>query len=163
MAGTPLHVRLDQPLDTRRNQPGDRFTATLTQPVRVRNEIVIPGGTQFQGRVMAADASGRLTGRAHLALMLDSFRRGGREYRISTRTVEQVSGSHKGRNTALIGGGAVLGGALGAIFGGGKGAALGAVAGGGAGTAGAAATGKKEVSLPAETALTFSLSSPLRM
>ena len=43
------------------------------------------------------------------------------------------------------------------IGGGGKGAAIGALAGGGAGTAGAAFTGNKEITLPAESALTFKL------
>ena len=50
-------------------------------------------------------------------------------------------------------GGALLGG----LAGGGKGALIGSMIGAGAGTAGAAATGKKEISLPAETRMTFYL------
>lgn len=48
-----------------------------------------------------------------------------------------------------------MGALLGGIFGGGKGAAIGAGAGAGAGTVGAAATGKKEAAIPAESTLTF--------
>ena len=38
-----------------------------------------------------------------------------------------------------------------------------ALAGGGAGTAGAAFTGNKEITLPAETALTFKLKQPIEV
>src|ERR1044071_1452126 len=31
-SGTPIHVRLNQALDTRRNRAGDKFTATLAKP-----------------------------------------------------------------------------------------------------------------------------------
>jgi len=54
-----------------------------------------------------------------------------------------------------------LGALIGGIAGHGGGAAIGAVAGGGAGTAGAAATGKHEIHLAAETALTFRLRHPI--
>ena len=64
---------------------------------------------------------------------------------------------HKGRNAKAIGGGAAAGAIIGALAGGGKGAAIGAGAGGAAGTAGAAATGKKNVSFPVESILTFTI------
>ena len=68
----------------------------------------------------------------------------------------------KGKRTGvLIGGGAGVGAAIGAIAGGGKGAAIGALAGGGAGTAGSAYTGNKEIVLPAESAVAFALKAPL--
>jgi len=50
---------------------------------------------------------------------------------------------------------------LGALLGGKKGAAVGAVAGAGGGTATAYATGKKDIVLPAESVLRFSLREPL--
>lgn len=57
----------------------------------------------------------------------------------------------------IPGGTATAGAVIGAIAGGGKGVAIGAGAGAAAGTAGAAATGKQDVSLPAETVLTFTI------
>jgi len=54
-----------------------------------------------------------------------------------------------------------VGAAIGAIAGGGKGAAIGAAAGAAAGTAGAAATGKMDVRLPAESILTYRLATPV--
>jgi hypothetical protein len=47
---------------------------------------------------------------------------------------------------------------IGGLAGGGKGAAIGSVAGAGAGTGVAAATGKMEARVPAESALTFTAS-----
>src|SRR4051795_9634833 len=46
-SGTGLHVRIDQSIDTRRNRPGDRFSATLTQPVEIGGKVLLPAGTAF--------------------------------------------------------------------------------------------------------------------
>jgi hypothetical protein len=161
--GTSLRVRLDAGIDTRRNRAGDEFTGTLRAPVVVRGETVLPAGTRFRGHVTEASASGRLEGRPVLGLTLDSFRVEGREYPVRTSSVERVGPAHKKRNAFLIGGGAGLGAAIGAIAGGGKGAAIGALAGGGAGTAGAAATGKEELAIPAEAVLAFTVRQPVQM
>jgi hypothetical protein len=161
--GARLRVRLDQTIDTRRNRPGDAFTATLSAPLLVNSDTVLPTGTRVRGHVTESAASGRMKGRARLGVTLDSFHAAGREHAIHTSAVERVGAAHKKRNGILIGGGAGLGAAIGAIAGGGKGAAIGALAGAGAGTAGAAATGKEELTLPAETALVFTLRAPVRM
>jgi len=161
--GTPLHVRVDASIDTRRNRAGDQFTATLSQPIEVEGRAVVPAGTEFSGHVTMAGASGRLKGRAALGLKLDAFRLNGREYPIQTTSVDRVSAAHKKRNAILIGGGTGLGAALGAIAGGPKGALIGAGAGAAAGTAGAAATGKREVAIRAETLLRFTLRAPVDM
>ena len=120
-------------------------------------------GTVFTGHVTTADESGRLKGRAVLGVTLDTFRRGGRDYQVQTNRVTRVSAAHKKHNAGFIAGGAGLGAAIGALAGGGKGAGIGALAGGAAGTAGAAATGKFQVSLPAESRVTFSLAAPGRL
>jgi hypothetical protein len=161
--GTSLHVRLDDAIDTRRNHAGDRFEATLYRPLEKNGSTILPPGTVFIGHITAAKASGRLAGRASLALTLDAFRYEGREYRISTDSVQRVSANHKKRNIGFIAGGTGLGATIGALAGGGKGAAIGAAAGAGAGTATAAATGKKQVGVAAETAMTFRLESPVRI
>ena len=160
---TALRVRLDQTISTKTNSPGDAFTATLAAPLVVDGETVLPRGTRFGGHVAVAAPSGRFKGRAQLVLSLDTFRRDGKEYEIDTKNVGRVSSSHKKRNAFLIGGGAGIGAAIGAIAGGGKGALIGAGAGAAAGTAGEAATGVKHVAMPAETLLRFTLSEPLRV
>lgn len=161
--GTPVHVRLDQTVDTRNNRAGDVVQATLYQPVMVGGRMVLPVGTRFRGHVTNADSSGRLKGRAYIGVTLDSFYLHGRSYPVMTTSADRASRSHKKRNGLLIGGGGGVGAALGAVAGGGVGALVGAGVGAAAGTAGAAATGKLEVSIPAETPLTFTLTSPVGM
>jgi hypothetical protein len=92
---------------------------------------------------------------------LFSFEVEGETYDIRTQAVTRVSGSHRDRNAALIGGGSGAGALVGALAGGGKGALIGAGAGAAAGTVGAAATGKKDVFLPVETRLQFRLKEPV--
>src|SRR5579864_4581449 len=161
--GTAIRVRLDETVDTRHKRPGDAFTATLAEPVGWHEKTLLPKGTTFQGHVAKSAESGRLKGRAVLALTLDSFELNGKTYKIDTSVDSRASAGHKKRNTVLIGGGAGLGAAIGAMAGGGKGALIGAGAGAAAGTGGAAATGKKDVAFPAETLLTFSLREPVSL
>jgi hypothetical protein len=158
-----MTVRINESLDTRTTNSGERFTAVLTRPVLVDGGTVLPAGTTFGGHVTASDSSGRMKGRAVLAVTLDTFRLRGGEHPIDTSSVQRVSSAHRNRNIAIIGGGAGIGAAIGAIAGGGKGAAIGALAGGGAGTAGAAATGKKHVGIAAESLLTFRLMAAVRI
>jgi hypothetical protein len=162
-AGTRVRVRLAETLNTERNNAGDKFSATLDSPLTVGENTIVPKGATFHGHVTTADSSGRLKGRAVMAVTLDSFEHNGKSYTVATSAQSRVSSGHKKRNTALIGGGAGLGAVLGAVAGGGKGAVIGAGAGAAAGTAGAAATGKQTVSFPVETLLTFSLKTPVRI
>ena len=155
--GTTIRVRLNETLDTRRNRSGDRFTASLVEPVQEEGRVLVPQGTVFTGHVTISAPSGRLKGRAVMGLTLDSFAINGASYPVVTSKASRVSARHKKRNLVLIGGGSGLGALIGGLAGGGKGALIGAGAGAAAGTAGAAATGKEQVALPAETLLTFRL------
>ena len=156
-AGTTFQARLNEALDTARNRPGDRFVASLHAPLQVNGKVVVPRGSQLRGHVTSAKPSGRLKGRGQLAVTLDSFVWGGNTYRISTSTPLRVTGSHKRRNLAWIGGGSGGGALIGGLAGGGPWALAAAGIGAGAGTAAAAITGKKHVYLPAESVIGFSL------
>jgi len=160
-AGTALRARIDTALDTRQNQAGDKFTATLEDAVMVDGKTAIPKGAILVGHVTESAASGRIKGRAEIGVTLDSVEVNGTKHAIQTNSIGHESSGHKKRNIGLIGGGAALGAALGAIAGGGKGAAIGAAAGAGAGTAGAAATGKQNAGIAAESLATFSLKAPV--
>ena len=61
----------------------------------------------------------------------------------------------------MIGGGAGLGAIIGGLAGGGKGALIGGLAGAGAGTAASAYTGNKDVIIPSESVVTFTLTAPV--
>jgi hypothetical protein len=162
-AGSNVRVRIDETLDTRRNRAGDHFTATLNEPLLVNGRETLPRGVQFAGHLTNAKASGRLKGRAAIGLTLDSFTYEGETYPISTARDSRVSTSHKKRNFLFIGGGAGAGAAIGALAGGGAGAAIGAGAGAAAGLTTAVITGKKNVTVPAETLLTFRLQEPINV
>jgi hypothetical protein len=160
---TAVAVRLDQALSTARNKTGDTFEASLDEPVMEGGKEVLPKGTKFTGHVTTSDASGRLQGRGVLGITLDSFDLKGQNYPVESSLDTRTTESHKKRNLELIGGGAGLGALIGGLAGGGKGAAIGAGAGAAAGTGTAAATGKKQVEVPAETVFRFTLKNPVKI
>jgi hypothetical protein len=159
--GTPIRIVLDQSLSSRQSRPGDRFEATLAEPIVIDSKTALPEGAQVEGVVVDARPSGRLHGRAELRLALQSVEGNGHTYRIRTNSSTRVGGRHKKRNIALIGGGAGGGALIGALAGGGKGLLIGAPVGAGVGTAAAYFTGKKNIRIPAESSLTFTLAEPL--
>lgn len=157
-AGTELHVVLDTTVSSRDSNAGDTFDATVTEPVVVGGQTVVPQHARARGTVVDARPSGRLSKPAMLSLALQSVQVNGAWVDVHTHELTMEGKSHKKRDAVAIGGGSALGAIIGGIAGGGKGAAIGAVAGGGAGTAGAAATGKKDITLPSESHVTFRLS-----
>jgi hypothetical protein len=160
-AGTLLTVTIDQTVSSKANNNGDPFAASLAAPISVGGVTVLPPGTRAKGTVVQAESAGRVKGGAVLALTLDSITVNGQPYSIQTSEFEEtVKG--RGKRTAIgAGGGAAFGAIIGGLAGGGKGAAIGALAGGGAGTAGTAFTGKRDITIPAETRLHFKLTAPL--
>src|SRR5579862_3032593 len=160
-AGTVLTVRLGEAVGSKISSPGQTFSATLASAVTVDGRTAIPAGASANGTVVDAKPLGRFKGGASLEVQLTSVTVNGAEHAIQTAAVTQTEKGKGKRTAVLAGGGAGLGAVVGALAGGGKGAAIGALAGGGAGTAGAAFTGNKDIVLPAESALTFTLSQPL--
>ncbi len=155
--GTLLRVRIDRTVDTKHDHAGEGFTATLNTPVTVDGRVAIPRGTLFTGHLTYAAHSGRFKGRAVIGLTLDSFTMDNEAYRIDTGSDVRSSKRHRKRNFLFIGGGAGGGAAIGAAAGGGAGALIGAGAGAVAGATTAFFTGRKNISVPAETLLTFRL------
>jgi hypothetical protein len=149
--GTEIRVLLVDKLDTAEAKDGQTFSATLAEPVKIGSGKTLERGTRVNGQVIEAVSSGRLKRPASLTLTLTSVDK----TPIHTEALQIDGKSHAGRDTALIGGGAVAGAILGAIAGGGKGAVIGTAVGAGAGTGTAYATGKQEIVLRSESDLTF--------
>ncbi len=162
-AGTLIAVTLDQALGSKSSTSGDRFSATVAEPVSVEGKVVIPKDSKATGSVVEAKAKGKVKGEARLKLALINITIRGNSYPITT-SLSQSTEKGKGKRTAATTGGGAAGGAIiGAIAGGGKGAAIGAGVGAAAGFVGGAFTGNSQIELPAETQLTFELTNSLTL
>ncbi len=154
-AGTRLTVRAVSEISSETANAGDRFDATLARPLVVNGKTLARTGAPVRGKVTAVKSSGRLHAPGELTLRLTGVQVNGRMVPVATHAYFAKGKSHTKSNATKIGGGAAAGALIGGLVGGGKGAGIGALAGGGAGTGVAAATGKQEVVIPAEAALTF--------
>ena len=160
-SGTSLSVTVDEAVSSKTNNAGDHFKASIAAPVNANGKEVIASGAAVSGTVADSKSAGRFKGNASLSLTLASVTVGGKAYALQTSAYSEASGS-RGKRTAIgTGIGAAAGAAIGALAGGGKGAAIGAGAGGGAGLAGSALTGERDVEVPAETKIDFTLSEPV--
>lgn len=155
--GTSLLVRMEQTVSAKKNNVGDSFSGALARSVVIHGANVLRAGTPVSGTVVAAKGQGRFKGDGALGISIDRVG----NYRVTTTSYEKTA-SGKGKRTAgFIGGGGGGGALIGGLAGGGKGALIGGLLGAGAGTAGAAFTGNKDISVPAESVVTFNLSEPL--
>jgi hypothetical protein len=162
-AGTVLVVRTAQALGSKTSQAGQTFGATLAQPVTVEGRTALAGGSQVSGTVVAAKAKGKVKGEGQLDLKLTSVSVGGQTYSIHTVVLSSTVKGKGKRTAATTGGGAAGGALIGGIAGGGKGAAIGAGIGAAAGFLGGTFTGNKQIEVPAESALSFTLAQPLTL
>jgi len=162
-AGTDLVVTLSQTLGSKLSQTGQTFLASMAQPVSVNGQTAIPKGSNVTGTVVTAKEKGKIKGEGQLSLALKSVTIGGQTYPIQTVVLDSTIKGKGKRTAATTGGGAAGGALIGGIAGGGKGAGIGALVGAGAGFVGGAFTGNKQIELPAESAVTFSLSAPLTL
>jgi hypothetical protein len=159
--GTNLKVRLEDTLSSKDSRVGDRFTATVLDPVRF-NEATVTG------HISSIQKSGKVKGRTSMNLDFDSVRlsdgRSGTLHGYVTRVYGSDSGtadneggvesSSRTKQTIKRGAiGAGAGAVLGAIVGGGKGAAIGLILGGAGGAGSLAVQGSKELKLESGTEL----------
>jgi len=152
-AGSHATVRINTSLSSATAHKEEVWSGTLTSDIVSNGKVVAKAGAPVKGKVTYVNRSGRLHKPGALSLRLTSING---EPVYSSRVSRQGK-SHTKSNVTKIGGGAGAGALIGALAGGGKGAAIGAGAGAAAGTGVAAATGKQEVTIPAESVLTFTI------
>jgi hypothetical protein len=162
-ADTEITVVLDQTLSSKTTTSGQTFSATVEAPIEVEGRVAIPKGARASGIVKDAKSAGRFKGGAALSLVLTSVEINGKDHEIQTSEAAMASKGKGKRTAVLVGGGAAGGAGIGALAGGGKGAAIGALIGAAAGAGGAGLTGNRDITLAAETALSFKLLQPLEV
>jgi hypothetical protein len=156
-AGTQISVRTIDTIDSTRSQVGDRFEASLAEPLTLEGNVVVAKDALVYGRLTESKESGTFTGRSQLRLELTGIV-------VNEKTVPVVTGEYeatgksRGASTAkrTVGGGA-LGALIGAAAGGGKGAAIGAGIGAGAGAGSEIIIRGEQLKVPSETLLDFTL------
>ena len=159
--GTQLAIRLIDPIDSEKNQAGDAFHATLNAALTSDGETAVPAGTDVVGHLVDVKSAGKFKGQSVVVLQLDSLTSGGKTYTLQTDQYRK-EGSSRGKNTAeKVGGGAIIGGIIGAIAGGGKCAAIGSAAGAGVGAGAQEISKSQQIKLPSETVLNFTLQAPI--
>ncbi len=157
--GTNLKVRLNDTLSSKESRAGDRFAATVIDPVRFNEAIV-------HGHIRSIVKSGKITGRTTMNLAFDSIDLPGEKHGVLHGYVTKVYGSDsakadeeggvqsksRGNQTLKRSGiGATAGAIIGGIAGGGKGAAIGLILGGAGGAGSLAINGSKELKLESGT------------
>jgi hypothetical protein len=161
--GTRLQVRLNQTIDVKHSESGDRFSGVLAEPVVEGNTVAVPSGSAASGEVLVAHKRGHFKGKSVLALTLTRLEVNGAIYRIDTSNLARTKKGKGKRSAAFIGGGAGMGMLIGGLATGGVGLLVGGLAGGGAGALGAAFTGNSDLSIPSESVVTFRLQDALTL
>lgn len=173
-AGTALIVRLDTTLATFSNHPGDPFQASLTQPVVVNGQTLIPTGARVEGRVTKVSEPRRISGKPTIAILPEAviMPTGERYYLDATLTDTNIKGTdvnsegqfkgstHDRHDTLEQGGGTAGGMLIGGLAGGPAGVLVGGLIGAGA-TTGHWLAKHRSATLPAGTQLTLELNRPL--
>lgn len=155
--GTRISVRTIDAIDSTTNLPGDRFQASLDEPLTVDGNVVVARDALVYGRLTQSKESGTFAGKSQLRLELTGIVVNGKMVPIVTGEYE-VTGKSRGASTAKRTiAGAALGSLIGAVADGGQGAAIGAGAGAGAGAASEVIIGSEQIKVPSETLIDFAL------
>ena len=156
-AGTRISVRTMDAIDSTYNVAGDRFQASLEEPLRLEGNVLIPADALVYGRLTQSKESGEFSGRSQLRLELTGIVVNGKLVPVVTGEYE-VTGKSRGASTARrTVGGAALGALIGGVADGSQGAAVGAGIGAGAGAGSEIITRGDQVRVPSETLLAFTL------
>jgi hypothetical protein len=111
--------------------------------------------------VDASHRRGHFKGRSLLELRLTALTLNGTRYPLQTRDLTESKKGKGKRSAGMIGGGAGLGMLVGGVATGGVGLLVGGLVGGGAGTAAAGLTGNRDLDIPAESIVHFTLTDDL--
>jgi hypothetical protein len=166
-AGTTIEVRNNQAINSQSAAEGQTYSAVVAaNVVDSTGRVAIPRGSGATLVIRDAHDQGQVEGQSRLAFDVGAVTVEGHTYRLETSDFVEKGREGMGSNARtgkFLGGGAALGGIIGAIAGGGKGAAIGALSGAGAGAATQGLTRGHAVRVPAETVMSFRLEAPIHI
>jgi len=162
-AGTPLHVSLSSQVSSKTNSAEDAVTGRLRRAIVIEGVAVVPAGAIVRGHVVEAVRSGRVRGRAHVALRFTALRAADGRHRIRTAAISREAVGTDNKDAARIGIGTGAGAVVGAVRGGKGGAVIGSAIGAAASAGLVLATRGDEVTLVPGTIVTTKLTAPLEM
>ena len=165
-AGTIISLSASDTITSRHNETGASVTATLAEPVRDGNGvIVIPAGAVFSGTIADLAPAETPGGQGRMTLIFDRVQFDGAVFEFESR-IDSLGTRMEGRgvtagDAAKVGAGAVAGALAGRVLGGNRrGTAIGAVAGAAAGVGVAAATRDVDIILDAGAPIRLVLTAP---
>jgi hypothetical protein len=128
--GTSMNAALSQPIDAKKNRPGDPVYAKTTEPTKSQGKVVLPKGTKLVGHITEAKARASGESESAVGIVFDkAILKNGQEVPLNTSVralaAAQTVASGSAGADDLEAGGAIGGGAAG----GGRAAAGGALGG----------------------------------
>jgi hypothetical protein len=158
-AGTQITVRTIDAIEGKTASGGALYRASIDDPVGVGSLIAIPRGANCTIEVVSLQSG------QDMQLRLREISVAGKSYSTSTQFAQvDATGTSKTKSAVKRGVGlGALGAGIGALAGGGTGAAIGAAVGGGVGAVSAVGAKGKQLNVPSETRLIFSLQAALPM
>ncbi len=155
--GTTVVVSTIDAIDSDRAVSGQRFKASVDEPVVVGDRVAVPKNADAVLEIAGLKRSGHVRGRSELSLQLVSLKVQGRSLPVQTE-VQSAQGPSRGSNSAQKAeGGGAMGAVLGGTSGGGEGAAIGGAGGVGGAMAFQMATHGSKVKIPSESRVEFVL------
>ena len=160
-AGTSVHFKLSQTINTANAKSGTRVPGVLTQPIVVHGRTIANEGSPVSVKITNAEASGRVGGSAHLTFHVASITlANGSRVDVSTSSYSREGKAHAKHNATYIATAGVVGALAGQALGGNRNStAKGAAIGAGVGIGAAAATGKFDFEEKAGTHYSLKLKS----
>jgi hypothetical protein len=70
-SGTAMNASLSQPVDARKNKPGDQVTARTTEATKSEGKVVVPRGTKLIGHVTECKQRGKEEKESALGIVFD--------------------------------------------------------------------------------------------
>jgi hypothetical protein len=168
-AGTRIDLVLNDELSSRKNKPGDTFTAKLAMDIRdASGNVVIDNGSTVNGTIVAVKPAPNRRTPGTLTVALNTIETDGKTFPIRA-TIDSVQTEYRkqninGRDAAKVGAGAAAGAVVGQILSKNtKGTVIGAVVGGIAGAGVAVETKDLDIVLPDGSHVIATITEPLKV